>query len=221
MLAGVQDETLAAAALIGISVLTYALFVVIYGYLSLTVPALATESKNAPGWIGKPAKATNPLTAFERSVRLVGKQNIVRIGLVYGGLVLICLAVIGLVAAGVVLMIALYARALNADVLTVLENGWTIFGVVAFSRPGGDVGPARVRGRRADPGLPRPADAPRGPRPGHAVRLRAHPPAVRPAAGLPSVGPAGARRRRRDDPDPAAAGGPGPDRPGRGPAPGR
>jgi len=67
VLAGVQDETLATAALIGISVLTYALFVVIYGYLSLTVPALATESKGAPGWIGKPTKPTNPITAFERS----------------------------------------------------------------------------------------------------------------------------------------------------------
>ena len=80
-----------------ISVLTYALGVVLYGYLVADRAALATESKNAPGWIGKPAKPTNPLTAFERSVRLVGKQNIVRIGLIYGGLLLICLAVIGLV----------------------------------------------------------------------------------------------------------------------------
>ncbi len=133
VLAGVENDTLAAVGLVAITVLTYALFVVIYGYLSLTVPALATESKNAPAWIGRPAKPTNPLTAFERSVRLVGKQNIVRVGLVYGGLLLICLAVIGLVAAGVVLMIALYARALNADVLDVLENGWTVFGVVACS----------------------------------------------------------------------------------------
>ena len=31
-----------------------------YGYLSLTVPALATESNRAPPWIGKPAKPTNP-----------------------------------------------------------------------------------------------------------------------------------------------------------------
>jgi len=133
MLAGVDDEALATAVLVAVTVLTYALSAVAYGYLSLTVPALATESKRAPGWIGKPAKPTNPLTAFERSVRLVGKQNIVRVGLVYGGLLLICLAVIGLVAAGVVLMIALYARALNADVLAVLENRWTILGVVAFS----------------------------------------------------------------------------------------
>ena len=133
VLAGMESDTLAAVALIGITVLTYALYVVIYGYLSLTVPALATEGAKAPGWIGKPAKPTNLLTAFERSVRLIGKQNVVRVGLVYGGLLLICLAVIGLVAAGVVLMIALYAQALNADVLGVLANGWTIFGVTAFS----------------------------------------------------------------------------------------
>jgi hypothetical protein len=133
VLAGVESETLAAVALIAITVVTYALYVVIYGYLSLTVPALATESAKAPGWIGRPARPTNPLTAFERSVRLVGRQNVVRVGLIYGGLLLICLAVVGLVAAGVVLMITLYVRALNVDVLDVLANPWTILGVAAFS----------------------------------------------------------------------------------------
>ena len=200
VVAGVEDETLAVVGLIVVTVLTYALFVVLYGYLSLTVPALATESKNAPGWIGKPAKPTNPLTAFERSVRLVGRRNIVRVGLIYGGLLLICLAVITLVGGGVVLMIALYARALNADVPTVLANGWTIFGVVAFSVLRGHVGPAGLRRRRADPGLPRPADAARGPGPGHAVRLRAHPPAVRPAAGLRCPGSAPPVRPTRRPP---------------------
>lgn len=133
VLAGVEDENLAVALLLAVSVLTYALFVVAYGYLSLTVPALAAESRNAPGWIGLPAKPTNPLTAFERSVRLVGKPNIVRVGLIYGGLLLICLGVITLVASGVVIMIALYAQALDVDVFTVLENRWTVVGVVSFS----------------------------------------------------------------------------------------
>ena len=133
VLAGAENDTVAVVGLAAITLATYALSAVVYGYLSLTVPALATESKNAPGWIGRPARPTNPLTAFERSVRLVGTRNIVRVGLVYGGLLLICLAVVGLVALGVVLMIALYARALNADVLDVLENGWTLLGVVAFS----------------------------------------------------------------------------------------
>ena len=106
-----------------LTVLTYAVAVVLYGYLSLTVPALATESKNAPGWIGKPARPTNPVTAFERSVRLIGRRNLVRVGLIYGGLLLVCLAVVGLVGGGVVVMIALYARAVNADVEAVLELG--------------------------------------------------------------------------------------------------
>jgi hypothetical protein len=106
---------------------------VLYGYLSLTVPALATESRNAPGWIGKPARPTNPVTAFERSVRLIGRRNLVRVGLIYGGLVLVCLAVIILVCGGLLVMIALYASAVNADVEAVLSNGWTIFGVVGFS----------------------------------------------------------------------------------------
>jgi hypothetical protein len=133
VLAGIEDETLALAGLIVTTLVTYALAVVLYGYLSLTVPALATEGRNAPGWIGKPAGPTNPLTAFERSVRLIGRANLIRVGLVYGGLVLICVAVIALVAGGMVVMIALYARAVEADVAAVLSAGWTIFGVVAFS----------------------------------------------------------------------------------------
>jgi hypothetical protein len=131
--AGVEDDTLAVAGLAVVTLVTYALAVVLYGYLSLTVPALATESRNAPGWIGKPVRPTNPLTAFERSIRLIGWRNLVRVGLIYGGLVLVCLAVITLVAGGLVVMIVLYARALNADVASVLSAGWTIFGVVAFS----------------------------------------------------------------------------------------
>jgi hypothetical protein len=133
LLAGVQDETLATAGLVLLTLVTYALAMVLYGYLSLTVPALATESKNAPGWIGKPARPTNPVTAFERSVRLIGRRNLVRVGLIYGGLVLVCLAVIILVCGGLLVMIALYASAVNADVEAVLSNGWTIFGLVAFS----------------------------------------------------------------------------------------
>jgi hypothetical protein len=133
VLAGVEDETLAIVGLAVITVLTYALAVVLYGYLSLTVPALATESRNAPGWIGKPARPTNPVTAFERSIRLIGRHNLIRVGLIYGGLVLVCLAVISLVAGGMVVMIALYASAVEADVAAVLSAGWTIFGVFAFS----------------------------------------------------------------------------------------
>jgi hypothetical protein len=133
LLAGVQEDWVAITGMIATSVLTYAVGVVGYGYLSLTVPALSLEAKNAPGWIGKPLKPTNVLTAFERSFRLVGKKNVVRIGLIYGGLLLICVVIITLVAGGAVLIIALYARAVNADVASVLTNGWTIFAVISFA----------------------------------------------------------------------------------------
>jgi hypothetical protein len=133
LLAGVQDQTLASVGLLVLTAVTYAVSVVLYGYLSLTVPALAAEGKNAPGWIGKPARPTNPVTAFERSVRLIGRRNLVRVGLIYGGLVLVCLAVITLVCGGLLVMIALYAHAVNADVGAVLSTGWTIFGVISFS----------------------------------------------------------------------------------------
>jgi len=43
------------------------------------------------------------------------------------------MAVITLVCGGLLVMIALYAHAVNADVAAVLSAGWTIFGVVAFS----------------------------------------------------------------------------------------
>jgi hypothetical protein len=53
--------------------------------------------------------------------------------LIYGGLVMVCLGVVTLVGGGLVVMIWLYARAVDADVEAVLSSGWTIFGVVAFS----------------------------------------------------------------------------------------
>ena len=57
----------------------YLAMVIAYGYLSLTVPALAPESSRAPAWIGKPAKPTTVITAFDRSIRLVGKSNLIRV----------------------------------------------------------------------------------------------------------------------------------------------
>jgi hypothetical protein len=133
LLADDEEGTFSMVALIAVSVVTYAVAVLLYGYLSLTVPALATESRRAPGWIGKPTKPTTVISAFERSVKLVGKQNIVRVGLLFGGLVMICVGLVTLVAAGSAAILYVFARSINADVSTVLSSGWTIFGVVAFS----------------------------------------------------------------------------------------
>ncbi len=130
---GVNDETIQIVLLSALSVLTYLVMAVAYGYLSLTVPALATESRQAPGWIGKPAKPTTVITAFERSVRLVGKQNLVRVALIYGGLVAICLGLVALIGIGSIAILVLFARAINADLAAVLSNPWTIFSVSAVS----------------------------------------------------------------------------------------
>ncbi len=237
VLAGIDDENLAVVGLILVTVVTYALAVVLYGYLSLTVPALATESKNAPGWIGKPARPTNPVTAFERSVRLIGLRNLVRVGLIYGGLVLVCLAVITLVGGGA-----------GRDDRAVCRRGQRRCRDRAQRRvddlrcgrllgAAGDVRAAGLCRRGADLGVPGPSDAARGPGPGHAVRLRTHPPALRsspaglrpprsdssgrPAAGAVNSGGTPEPPGHRREPDSAAAGGSGSDRAGRGTAPGR
>ena len=133
LFSGIDDER---AQIVGLGVLTvvsYLAMAIAYGYLSLTVPALATESSRAPPWIGKPAKPTTVITAFERSIRLVGKSNLIRVALIFGGLVLICLGLIGLVGVGAVTILLLFARAINVDVGAVLTNPWTIFALSSVS----------------------------------------------------------------------------------------
>ena len=73
------------------------------------------------------------ITAFERSIRLIGKSNLVRVALIFGGLVLICLGLIGLVGVGAVTILLLFARAINVDVGAVLTNPWTIFALSSVS----------------------------------------------------------------------------------------
>jgi hypothetical protein len=130
---GSSDSTGELVLLTALTVLSYLLMAVAYGYLSLTVPALATEGRRAPGWIGKPFRPTTVVSAFERSVRLVGKRNILRVGLLYGGLLLIVGGLLLLVAAGMAAIIYLFATSLSADVTTVLSNGWTIFALLTSS----------------------------------------------------------------------------------------
>jgi hypothetical protein len=115
------------------SVLTFLLTACCYGYISLTVPALATESRHAPGWIGKPDKATTVISSFERSFRLVGRRNLVRVTLVLAGAMVIALALVALLAVGALLVVALFATSVNQDVSTVLLSPWTIGGVTAFA----------------------------------------------------------------------------------------
>ncbi len=104
-----------------------------YGYISLTVPAYAVESQRAPGWIGKPVKATTVISSFERSIRLVGLRNLARVALVYLGAAAICVTVISVLAFGMYLVLLLFATSINIDVFTVLTSPWTTVGVVGFA----------------------------------------------------------------------------------------
>lgn len=130
---GFDSETLMAVGVIVLSVLTYLIVMVVYAYLSMTVPALSTESRHAPGWIGKPAKPTTVISSFGRAFALIGKTNLVRVALLFGGMVLICIGLVGLVAAGAAAILYLFATSINLDVATVLTNPWTVFGVISFS----------------------------------------------------------------------------------------
>jgi hypothetical protein len=127
------DEVFTGVLTVLSSVLTFALTMGCYGYISLTVPALAIESRGAPEWFGKPARATTVITAFERSFRLVGGRNVVRVTLVLAGATLISLGLVALLAAGALALLLLFATSINEDLGNVLSSPWTIFGVLAFA----------------------------------------------------------------------------------------
>ncbi len=133
LISGVESEALTVVGVVVLTVVTYLVAMVAYSYLSLTVPALATESKHAPGWIGKPAKPTTVISSFGRAFSLVGRKNLLRVALLFGGMILICLGLVALVAVGAAAILYLFATSINADIAALVSNGWTIFGVVSFS----------------------------------------------------------------------------------------
>lgn len=133
LLTGVDSETLAFIGLALLTVVSYLLTMIAYSYLSLTVPALATESRHAPGWIGKPARPTTVVTSFGRAFALIGRRNLVRVALLFGGMFAICVGLVVLVAAGAAAILYLFATSINLDVAELLSSPWTIFGVIAFS----------------------------------------------------------------------------------------
>lgn len=112
---------------------SFAAYALGYGYLSLTVPALANESRRSPGWIGKPAKPTNPLSAFERSFRLVGLKGAGRIMGLFAGALAVSLAIVVLVALGLSGLLFLFATSLGHQVGELVGNPWVIGGVLAVS----------------------------------------------------------------------------------------
>ena len=127
------EGTFGFAASMVLSLLTFGVTALAYGYLALTVPAFATEGRTAPGWIGKPLKSTTVFTAFERAFRLIGLSNVVRVALVMAGAMTVAFALIGLLAAGLLALIVLFATSIGQTVTAVVTNPWTVGGVLAFS----------------------------------------------------------------------------------------
>lgn len=126
-------EQVGKVAAVIVSILALLLLAVGLGYLTLTVPALSTESRHAPGWIGKPYKATNVITAFERSVRLVGLKQAPRVACILIGAAGVSLILVGLLAFGALALVVLFATSISADLTSVLTSPWTIGGVLAFA----------------------------------------------------------------------------------------
>lgn len=126
-------ETSIAVLTLVLSVVTFLLGAMAYALIAMSVPALALESRDAPGWIGKPRTATTVLTAFVRSFTLIGRANLIRSTLVIAGAATIALLLITLAAFGAVAVVALFASSINRDAASVLGSPWTIFGVLAFA----------------------------------------------------------------------------------------
>ena len=115
------------------ALISFAAYALGYGYLSLTVPALANETGRSPDWIGKPARPTNPLTAFERSFRLIGLKGAGRVLGLFAGALAVSLAIAALVALGLSGLLYLFETSLGTEVGQLLDNPWVIGGVLAVS----------------------------------------------------------------------------------------
>lgn len=116
-----------------VSLIGYAISAAAYSYVSLAVPAYATENEHAPAWIGTPARRTNIVTAFIRSITLIGWRNLPRATVIMAGAFGITLLVITLVGFGSLLVLLLYATSLGVDVFDLLYNPWSYLGVFGFS----------------------------------------------------------------------------------------
>lgn len=107
------------------------LYSVTYCYLTLVVPAWAVENPAMPGWIGKPARATTIITAFGRSIMLIGLRNLPRAVAVLAAVVAIAAAVAGVVFIGVLLIGLLYGNTVGINVLELISSPWVLGGVYA------------------------------------------------------------------------------------------
>jgi len=118
--AGIVLST-ALSALVGL-----ALYSVTYSYISLAVPAWTVENAAMPGWIGKPARRTNIVTTFGRSIVLIGLRNLPRAAAVLAAVATIAVLVAGVVYLGVLLVLVLYSDVVGLDMSMVLESPWIL-----------------------------------------------------------------------------------------------
>ena len=102
-----------------------------YSYLTLVVPAWAVENTAMPAWIGKPLRTTNIITAFGRSIVLIGLRNLPRAVAVMAAVVTIAAVVAGVIYVGVLLIAALYGDTIGIDVLELIASPWVLGGVYA------------------------------------------------------------------------------------------
>lgn len=127
----VGDPTLAwIGAVLMLAVL---LFATCWGasYLGLAVPAYMVENARTPGWIGKPYRPTNVLTAFGRAFQLIGLRNAHRASLVLAGGALICMVVAYLSTQGFYLLLTSLVYTFDRAALDLLAaNPWVVIGVL-------------------------------------------------------------------------------------------
>lgn len=118
------------AGLLGSLVVSAVIFVVLYSatysYLTLVVPAWTVESTAMPGWIGKPARTTTIITAFARSVLLIGLRNLPRAAAVMAAVMAIAVSVAAVVYLSVALLVLLWGNVVGIDVADTLESPWVL-----------------------------------------------------------------------------------------------
>jgi|GEM_PF-5752282 len=93
-----------------------------YSYLGLAVPAYMVENARTPAWIGKPYRATNAVTAFGRSLQLIGLRNAHRAALVLAGAVVLCLVIGYLSTQGFLALLSSLVYTFDQAMLEVIIN---------------------------------------------------------------------------------------------------
>lgn len=117
-------------AIVIVMALVLLLWVLGFGYLVSAVPAYALESAAAPGWIGKPKRATNLVTAFVRSVQLIGWRQSGRCLLLTLGSLVVASVTASACLAGALVIVWVYAGNLTDGLDSLLEHLWVLYSFI-------------------------------------------------------------------------------------------